>query len=515
MRILLCSGVALVVYSLTLADGLQGGDAGELATAVYRVTVAHPPGYPLYVLLGKLVTLVPIGSVIARLNAFSALCMAGAVYLLGRAVSRHTKSEWAGVGACLLFAFSPLVWTWATQAEVFALLALCAAALLAIFVEPLTRRTLSLGAFVFGLGLGNHHTLILLGVPLAIALIVRSPWKDTAHAFAGFALGLCVYAQLPLGHSEVGWGATQTLSGFFRHLTRAEYGSFSLAGSRGASGVDGLLIFFADEARQLLFVGVVLAVLGLWRAPVAVIVAWVLSSIVFLLLARFPVSSPLFVSVLARFWILPLLIACFFVGRGLARLPQRLAVGSCVALAFVQLVLSRPPRTTPLVQQYANAVLAELPLNAVLLSRGDLLHNALRHALTVEGQRPDVLLLDQELMTYEWYVAGQTRLVFPGRKYHPHEPHGFSLARFLDVNAGREFYLIGGLKPGDPSLKDRYFEIGHGLSTRLVREPFCSRFDGLERTPFALAVATADPWQAALKQEYAAAVRRAPPACAP
>jgi hypothetical protein len=126
-----------------------------------------------------------------------------------------------------------------------------------------------------------------------------------------------------------------------------------------------------------------------------------------------------------------------------------------------------------------------------------------------------VVLLDQELMTYEWYVARASRLVFPGRKYHPHEPYGFSLARFLDVNAGRDFYVIGGLKPGDPSLKDRYYEIGYGLSTRLVRTPFCARFEDLERTPFALAQATADPWQVALKQEYTAALRRTPVACTP
>ena len=53
--------VVLVVYVSTLYPSAPGGDSGELIVAAHKLGVAHPPGYPLYTLAGKLATLVPVG----------------------------------------------------------------------------------------------------------------------------------------------------------------------------------------------------------------------------------------------------------------------------------------------------------------------------------------------------------------------------------------------------------------------------------------------------------------------
>ena len=64
---------SLAVYSLTLAPTVTLVDSGELIVAAKSLGVAHPPGFPLYVTLAHLATLVPIGSIAARVNFASAI----------------------------------------------------------------------------------------------------------------------------------------------------------------------------------------------------------------------------------------------------------------------------------------------------------------------------------------------------------------------------------------------------------------------------------------------------------
>src|ERR671912_452154 len=70
---------AFVVYSRTLLPGLAFGDWGEMQTVPHLLGVAHPTGYPTYVLLGWLAQLVPVGSVAFRANLLSAVLVSGAL----------------------------------------------------------------------------------------------------------------------------------------------------------------------------------------------------------------------------------------------------------------------------------------------------------------------------------------------------------------------------------------------------------------------------------------------------
>src|SRR5258707_15234108 len=70
--------VALVVYSRTLAPSVPTGDSGELITVAGVLGIAHPPGYPLFSMLGHLFTPLPSGSPPLRVNLLSALFAPGA-----------------------------------------------------------------------------------------------------------------------------------------------------------------------------------------------------------------------------------------------------------------------------------------------------------------------------------------------------------------------------------------------------------------------------------------------------
>ena len=67
---------SLVLYIRTLAPSLLFGDSAEFQTIAHTLGIGHPTGYPVYVLLARLFTLLPIGEVAYRVNLFSAFCAA-------------------------------------------------------------------------------------------------------------------------------------------------------------------------------------------------------------------------------------------------------------------------------------------------------------------------------------------------------------------------------------------------------------------------------------------------------
>src|SRR5437764_8477493 len=83
---LFCAGTvffaALLLYSWTLAPTVTLTDSGELIVVAQGVGVAHPPGFPLWVILAHLASLVPLGNVAARINFASALFAALASAML-------------------------------------------------------------------------------------------------------------------------------------------------------------------------------------------------------------------------------------------------------------------------------------------------------------------------------------------------------------------------------------------------------------------------------------------------
>ena len=85
--VLVLLAAVLVVYLRTLAPGALGGDPGELQFVPYILGMPHPTGTPLYVLLGKAWSMLPLGaSVPWRMNALAAVSAALAVLVVYRTV---------------------------------------------------------------------------------------------------------------------------------------------------------------------------------------------------------------------------------------------------------------------------------------------------------------------------------------------------------------------------------------------------------------------------------------------
>lgn len=465
----LCAGVpAAAVYLLTVHPGLPGGDSGELITAAHTLGVAHPPGYPLYTLLGKLfITCVPFGSAALRLNILSAILGASAAVVLAAAVKRLARSPSAGVVAGLCFAFSSSAWKYALVAEVFALNNLMAAGLLYSLAwvlddagildggaseTPGGPRPLYLAALLTGLIPAHQHTLLLLALPIGALmgglLLLPEPavrralpgfrrpltlgWSEAGKLAAVAALGLLPLLHLPLAASRVpalSWGDPSAPGGLLRLLLRMDFGTFGLLGEgwKFTSETRHGWVYLSSLPDRFAFVGAALAAAGAagllfrrWRALGLLSLGVVAAVCAFFWRVSVPDEPLVFRGAVERLYILPDLLVAALAGLGAKLVEERIPSGrrafwGCFMAALTasaSLSLNwdgASQRGNRFMDGLAEGILASLPERSALFVVGDAVSNALRYKTLVEGLRPDTAVVDQELMTYGWYVRGLRR----------------------------------------------------------------------------------------------------------
>ena len=113
-----------VFYAATAAPSVATlfDDSLEFQVVLPTLGIAHPSGYPLYTLLGKLFTLlIPFRDAAGRANLLSALCAGAALGVLYLLAQKIAGNRAAAATATALFALSPAWWSQATIAEVYAL----------------------------------------------------------------------------------------------------------------------------------------------------------------------------------------------------------------------------------------------------------------------------------------------------------------------------------------------------------------------------------------------------------
>ncbi|MBI4308364.1 MAG: DUF2723 domain-containing protein [Chloroflexi bacterium] len=197
---------AFAVYLGGLAPTVRWGDSAELATGAYLLGIVHPTGYPLYLLLGKLFTFLPVGDIAYRLNLMSAVAGAAAAAVLALVVVEMVRRPLLAFVIALSLAFTPVFWHHTLAAEKYSLHALFVA--LIVLLVLLWRRTgqpryFVLLGLVVGLSLAHHRTTLLLAPGLVYAFFALGPWRTLRwrHYCVTAALlmiGPLLYLYIPL-----------------------------------------------------------------------------------------------------------------------------------------------------------------------------------------------------------------------------------------------------------------------------------------------------------------------------
>lgn len=223
--------------TLVLSWGLRAGvgvhDSGELAAAAYHLGIAHPAGSPLWVMLAKGISLLPLaGEPALRMGLLSALAGGLTTVVIAALLSTLNTPTRLAVPLAVAVPLLPRPLWAGTMVEVYglelALAALMVATVLWTNQRSVNPRSVALPGLVGGLLLSVHHSLAP-GVLTALAFLVltrRRRLSALGAGTAGLALGLTPYLELPLRalrRPAALWADTSTLHGLWHHLSSAQY----------------------------------------------------------------------------------------------------------------------------------------------------------------------------------------------------------------------------------------------------------------------------------------------------
>lgn len=409
------SVVSFAVYLATVLPGVSYGDWGDAELNLPRLGILHPTGYPLYSLLGKAFTSIPIGDIAWRANLFSGVAAAGAVGIAVLILVRLGVRPVIAAGAGLALAFTGTLWQEATFAEMNSLHLLLVALLLhraLVWRAERRPRDLLIGALIAGLCVSNHGLAITV-VPIVILWVLvdarreigADPWL-LVRTGAAFALGLVPYIYLPLrasfGPADV-YGSFLTWDGFFYHVSGAQFRSaMHFTDPKDITAALAAMPGVVDDVVSLSNPVFLLA--GLAGLVVLMIRQWWFGSMLFVLgainvyfFANY--NGDLYHYLLATWLILAIglgYLAEAVVGRFIELLGPRASLLAWAVLIMPVVLLvsnfaSHDESNNQDAERFTEQVFAALPPNAVLVTYWDAL-TPLSYKHCIEGVRPDVRL---------------------------------------------------------------------------------------------------------------------------
>ncbi|MFQ6000384.1 MAG: DUF2723 domain-containing protein [Anaerolineae bacterium] len=324
---------AFLLYLRTMAPSVACifCDSLEFQLVTYKLGIAHPTGYPLYTLLGKLFTFLPLGDVAYRVNLMSAFFGALTVALLYLTMRLVLNFRLPALLGALVFAVSPVFWSQAVIAEVYTLNSMFVALTLFLLlrwkeaVEEDKGASLRPLALAYGLSLTHHRTMLLLAPAMAafVLWVDRGLFKrdrEWARLASLFLAPLLLYLYIPIRGvytSSLDGTYVNTLSGFIKQVTAGGYGVFLTENPLGESR--GLAFYFTLFRQQFTLVGLALGLLGLFwftRRPKVLLLLGLAGVANFAFLLGYRVSD------IEVFFIPLFLLWACFLGGGLALLWQ-------------------------------------------------------------------------------------------------------------------------------------------------------------------------------------------------
>ena len=237
--------VSSIVYILTLEPTVSFWDCGEFILSAFKLQVGHPPGAPLFLMMGRVASLFAMGDtakVSLTINTLSALCSGFAIMFLFWTITHlvrkiYRKDEEFSTGriltilgsgaiGALAYTFSDTFWFSAVEGELYALSSLITGLVFWAILKwedeadsSYSGRWLILIAYVMGLGIGVHR-LNLLVIPALVYVFYFRKFEVTRNGFikasvaAVVILWLMVFVIMPGIPKVAGWLELLFVNGF-------------------------------------------------------------------------------------------------------------------------------------------------------------------------------------------------------------------------------------------------------------------------------------------------------------
>lgn len=447
----------LAMYLRTMAPGLtwahDGSDGGDLITAAATGGIPHPTGYPLYLLLARLFQYLPVGSLAFRTNVLSAVATVfAAVLVYGLVWSASTNAgenqDWlAGLAAGYAFGAAPLIWSQAVITEVYGLHGMLSALTVFLYVRPAPlsissqKRLDSWRGLTLGLAIGNHISIVLL-LPVALVLgcvnvggqpgEVSAPWLSKMRwnqaalmrQLGMLVAGLSIYLIIPMramANPPVNWGNVVTPTRFWWLVSGQLYQDYYLAWNLPATW-ERLQAAAALLVQQFGMPGILLGLVGLilFGKPSRLFLLTGWMAVLFTVFAVVYRSNDSYVYLMPAF-----LAFAVWIGLGVIGLSNQfkrwsIPVKIVLSLLFMTYLVIQSitqfnrvdASTDTRAESFGGQVLRVAPEHALLFARGDRAIFALWYFHFALGERPDVSVVAEDLLHFDWYQEN-LRAVYP------------------------------------------------------------------------------------------------------
>ena len=444
-------------------------DDGLFILSSYFNGISHPPGYPLFTLLGHLATLIPVGSVAFRVHALSGFLGAAAcvvLYMIGVIIFRNRVFA---VAAALCFGVSRAFWSQSIIAEVYTLniliyLILLWGAVYFVNNRDASNRFLASMFFIYGLGLSNHWPLLILSTPSILAVLwprIREILRYIPKGLIFLVLGLTPYAWMVLrSHMD-------PVISFYGPLHSLQEVWFVIS-RKGYAGVDhSITAGYVDKLKFCLFVlketawqtGPLtgpLALIGFirqWRCwkpniCIGLLLAYLGNTIILIFLLGFdytPFNQDIFkVYPLVAYATLAIWIALgareaagFIKNRVPLSASQSVVnIVLCFVTVATGLFMNVPYNYRAkdrLAESYAMTILQTLDRNAIYFTGGDLDTGTMGYLNLIEKVRPDVTIYNVRGLVFNTRLENPMHLTF--------DASYDTLSKFIDSEKRPIYYL--------------------------------------------------------------------------
>jgi len=430
-----------LIYLYTLSPDVTFIDSGELATACLVLGTAHPTGYPFFTVLGKIFSFLPVGEYIYRLNLMAAITTSCSlvvfffllIYLFEYLylTSQKDKSK-TNISATLIYlssftatltlAFSKTFWSISNSIEVYSLHILLITLIIFTFLRAGLRTDKRkevfyiLFAYFLGLSFANHMSTLFLSLGLiyfyfAINGFNEVTFKRLLILIIPFLAGLSFYIYLPIRGDNpiINWGNPVTLENFYRHVTGKQFSvwmfsSFEITKKQ-------FNYFISAYPKEFLYFPLILSVLGLFELFSRNKKIAFFLIILFIFNILYAINYDIYD--IDTYFLLTYIVNSIWIGFGIIFIFGRLKINSKISyiMLLIPLILlffnfdKNNERENFYVRDYTNNVFnSARPYSLIISTQWDFFVSASLYYQNIKNVRPDVIVIDKELLRKSWYL---------------------------------------------------------------------------------------------------------------
>jgi len=486
-----------IFYVLGACPYIVENDTAEFATLGAVGGIAHPSGFPLYVMWLRAWSWLPASSPAHAAAIATAILGALQILVMHAACRAWGARALAATVAVGIYAVAPLVARYNTSAEAFAMNGLAVALVLWLAASRGPVRgwvRAGLLGLVAGLGLANHLTCALIA-PVGIVGVIRGVREAGAvravpAALAGLAIGLASYLYLFIApEHDASWRHPQNFGDLLAIFTREAYG-----GVVGFSGVErerpvleNLVELARTVGRSWLCVLPLFGLAALIRAiarprhePRAGFVALAIAFVVAgpLLATRFDLPlDGVGLWTVRRFHLLPIQLLAIPIALAVHAIVERVEArpiarwsGVFAGVIIVAAALASMPYLrrfrSPAMEYEIRNTLASLPPNAVVIGGVDELEVGFHYLQLACGERRDVTYIRWQTINWDWYAARVAPFHYDTTKPYPRRQlieQALALGRPVFLKVGADTQDLGGISYHPYGVIDRVLPPGQAM----------------------------------------------------